>query len=143
MKPNHFLNWTGPLGVPSVSFFRMCVPLHFSPSRTSYRHLFPYVVPLHLTPPVECRRLPLPDLASLLSASGTRQRLIYTRQRALGKQFIGTDLFAECTLSGTRQRHPICRVPIRHSAKKSGRDGGFAEYQSQALGKGIRFAERH
>jgi len=69
----------------------------------------------------------------------------YTRQRALGKQLIGKDLFAECTLSGTRQR--LCRVPIRHSAKKSGRDGerhrdgGFAECQGQALGKGTHFAE--
>lgn len=34
----------------------------------------------------------------------------YTRQMALGKQFIGTDPFAECTLSGTRQR--LCRVLI-------------------------------
>ena len=73
-----------------------------------------------------------------LSAKGTRQR-------ALGKQFIGKDLFAECTLSGTRQR--LCRAPIRHSAKKSGRDGerhrdgGFAECQGQTLGKGPRFAE--
>ena len=70
----------------------------------------------------------------------------YTWQRALGKQFIGKDLFAECTLSSTRQR--LCQVPIRHSAKKSGRDGerhrdgDFAECQGQALGKGTRFAER-
>ena len=70
----------------------------------------------------------------------------YTRQWALDKQFIGKDLFVECTLSGTRQR--LCRVPIRHSAKKSGRDGerhrdgGFAECQGQALGKGRRFIER-
>ena len=34
----------------------------------------------------------------------------YTRQRALSKQFIGKDLFAECTLSGTRQS--LCRVLI-------------------------------
>jgi len=71
----------------------------------------------------------------------------YTRQRALGKQFIGKDLFTECTLSDTRQR--LCRVPIRHSAKKSShdgerhRDGGFAECKGQAPGKGTRFAERH
>ena len=32
-------------------------------------------------------------------------------------------------------------MPIRHSGKKSGRDGGFAECQGQALGKGHRFAE--
>jgi len=69
----------------------------------------------------------------------------YTRQRALGKQFIGKDLFDECTLSGTRQS--LCRVLIRHSAKKSRRDreshrdGGFAECQGQALGKGRLFAE--
>jgi len=31
---------------------------------------------------------------------------------------------------------------IGHSAKKSGRDGGFAECQGQAHGKGARFAER-
>ena len=45
-----------------------------------------------------------------------------------------------CTLSGTRQS--FCRVLIWHSAKKSCRDGGFAECQGQALGKGRLFAER-
>jgi hypothetical protein len=35
-----------------------------------------------------------------------------TRQRALGKNPVGKGLFAECYLSGTRQR--LCRV--RHSA---------------------------
>ena len=97
--------------------------------------------------------LSLPEALSLLSASATRQRPIYirqslcTRQRTLGKQLIGKDLFAECTLSGTRQC--LCRVLIWHSAKKSRRDGerhrdgGFAECQGQALGKGRRFAERH
>ena len=74
----------------------------------------------------------------------------YTRQsfaeRALGKQFIGKDLFAECTLSGTQQS--LCQVLIWHSAKKSRRDGerhrdgGFAECQGQALGKGRLFVER-
>ena len=34
--------------------------------------------------------------------------MCYTQQRVLGKQFIGKDLFAECTLSGTRH----CRVLI-------------------------------
>ena len=34
----------------------------------------------------------------------------YTRQRTLGKQFIGKDLFVECTLLGTRQS--LCRVLI-------------------------------
>ena len=63
-----------------------------------------------------------------------------------GKQFIGKELFAECTLSGTRQS--LCRVLIWHSAKKSRRDsechrdGGFVECQGQALGKGHLFAER-
>ena len=67
----------------------------------------------------------------------------YTQQRAIGKQFIDKDLFVKCTLSGTRQR--LCRVPIRHSAKKSGHDGechhdgSFAECQGQALSKGTRF----
>jgi hypothetical protein len=32
-----------------------------------------------------------------------------TRQRALGKIFVGKGFFAECLLSGTRQR--LCRVP--------------------------------
>jgi hypothetical protein len=49
-----------------------------------------------------------------------------TRQRRLGKQYIGKDLFAEYFLSGTRQRSlPSAR---EHSAKK------FAECQG-ALGK--------
>ena len=56
-----------------------------------------------------------------------------TRQRTHGKKLIGKDLFAECLLSGTRQR--LCRVPRGHSAKKSYRhgagpvDGHFAECQ--------------
>jgi len=56
-----------------------------------------------------------------------------TRQRTYGKKFNGKDLFAECLLSGTRQR--LCRVPRGHSAKKSDRhgagpvDGHFAECQ--------------
>jgi hypothetical protein len=90
----------------------------------------------------------LPEAAYLSSAwaLGKAFAECYTRQRALGKHFIGKDLFVECTLSETRQR--LCRVPIRHSAKKSGRDGerhrdgGFAECQGQALDKDTRFAER-
>ena len=56
-----------------------------------------------------------------------------TRQRTHGKKLIGKALFVECLLSGTRQR--LCRVPRRHSAKKSNRhgagpvDGHFAECQ--------------
>ena len=40
-----------------------------------------------------------------------------TRQRTLGKKLVGKDLFAECLLSGTRQR--LCRVFRGHLAKKS------------------------
>ena len=40
---------------------------------------------------------------------------------ALGISLHGKGLFAECRMSGTRQR--ISRVPRRHSAKKSRRDG--------------------
>jgi hypothetical protein len=44
-----------------------------------------------------------------------------TRQRRLGKQYIGKDFFAEYFFSGTRQRSlPSVRV---HSAKKSDRYG--------------------
>ena len=56
-----------------------------------------------------------------------------TRQRTHGKNLIGKALFAECLLSGTRQR--LCREPRGHSAKKSDRhgagpvDGCFAECQ--------------
>ena len=56
-----------------------------------------------------------------------------TRQRTHSKKLIGKDRFAECLLSGTRQR--LCRVPRGHSAKKSDRhgdvpvDGHFAECQ--------------
>ena len=56
-----------------------------------------------------------------------------TRQSTHGKKLIGKALFAECILSGTRQR--LCRVPRKHSAKKSDRhgagsvDGHFAECQ--------------
>ena len=39
----------------------------------------------------------------------------HTRQRALGKELIGKEAFAECFLSGTRQS--LCRVPEKHSAK--------------------------
>ena len=75
-----------------------------------------------------------------------------SRQRSLGKSSDGKGLFAECLLSGTRQR--LCRVPVNHSAKKScltapiDGDGRFAErltrgtrqsppsLPSVALGKG-------
>ena len=56
-----------------------------------------------------------------------------TWQSTHGKKLIGKALFAECILSGTRQR--LCRVPRKHSAKKSDRhgagsvDGHFAECQ--------------
>ena len=97
------------------------------------------------------KHLTLSETASLPSASGWNTlgkafTECYTRQRALDKQFIGKDLFAECTLSGTRQR--LCRVLIWHSAKKSHRederhhDGSFVECQGQVLGKGRLFAER-
>jgi len=39
----------------------------------------------------------------------------HTRQRANGKAASGEGFFAECRLSGTRQR--LCRVPGWHSAK--------------------------
>jgi len=42
-----------------------------------------------------------------------------TRQRPVGKKFIGKDVFAEGHFSGTRQR--LCRGLSWHSAKKSGR----------------------
>ena len=42
-------------------------------------------------------------------------------QRAVGISLHGKGFFAECRMSGTRQR--ISRVPQRHSAKKSRRDG--------------------
>ena len=54
-----------------------------------------------------------------------------TQQRTHGKKLIGKVLFAECLLSGTRQR--LYREPRGHLAKKSDRhgvgsvDGRFAE----------------
>jgi hypothetical protein len=53
-----------------------------------------------------------------------------TQQRALGSDFVGKDVFAECLLSGTRC---FAECPGRHSAKERsrdgvwGRDGVFAE----------------
>ena len=86
----------------------------------------------------------LPEADSLPSAWGTRQRPIYTRQSLC--RVLHSTKGAQWTVY--RQR-PLCRVHfIGHSAKKSGRDGechrdgGFAECQGQALGKGTRFAER-
>jgi len=60
-----------------------------------------------------------------------------TRQRAVGISLHGKGFFAECRMSGTRQR--ISRVPRRHSAKKSRRDGPFAECHASALGKEMCF----
>jgi len=41
----------------------------------------------------------------------------YTRRRALGKQRLSKDIFAECFLSRTRRR--LCRVFfVQHSAKR-------------------------
>jgi hypothetical protein len=54
-----------------------------------------------------------------------------TRQRTLGERYIGSGLFAEYFLSGTRQR--ICRVPFDTRQRKvtvttpSDGDGSFAE----------------
>jgi len=44
-----------------------------------------------------------------------------TRQRAVGISLHGKCFFTECRMSGTRQK--ISRVPRRHLAKKSRRDG--------------------
>jgi hypothetical protein len=63
-----------------------------------------------------------------------------TRQRALGSEYSGKDVFAECLLSGTRQR--FCLVSGRRSAKKSrhdgvwDRDGSLPSALWKALGKG-------
>ena len=51
----------------------------------------------------------------------TRQRRLCTRQRTVGISLHGKGFFAECRMSGTRQR--IFRVPRRHLAKKSRCDG--------------------
>ena len=61
-----------------------------------------------------------------------------TRQRVVGISLHGKGFFAECRMSGTRQR--ISRVSRRLSAKKSRRDGQvtvtcFAECLHLALGK--------
>ena len=58
----------------------------------------------------------------------------YSRQRALGKQFIGKDLFAECTLSGTRQR----KVAVTASATMM---TALSSILSATLGKVATFAE--
>ena len=85
--------------------------------------------------------------STVLGKAGTfAECLRHSAKADIHSQFIGKDLFAECTLSGTQQR--LCRVPIQHSTKKSGRDGerhrdgGFDQCQGQALGKGTRFAKR-
>ena len=62
-----------------------------------------------------CLESTLPDTLTLPSACGTRQSPKYTRQRALDKELIGKEAFAECFLSDTRQR--LCRVPEKRSAK--------------------------
>ena len=55
----------------------------------------------------------------------------------MAKKLIGKVLFAECLLSGTRQR--LCREPRGHSAKKSNRHGAGAP---GALGKEKRPSRR-
>ena len=49
-----------------------------------------------------------------------------TRQRPLGKKWVGKDVFAECLLSGTRQS--LCRVPDTRQSwnrKKTRKNGNF------------------
>ena len=66
-----------------------------------------------------------------------------TRQRAVGISLHGKGFFAECRMSGTRQR--ISRVPRWHSAKKSRRDGQvtvtapFVNCHASVLGKEMCF----
>jgi len=57
----------------------------------------------------------------------------HTRQRANGKAASGEGFFAECHLSGTRQR--LCRVPGRHSVKKIGRQPLTASLPSAGSGR--------
>ena len=83
-----------------------------------------------------------------------RRRLLCRVPEALGKgrYTLGkgrsvNSLSAKTSLPSVLYR-ALCRVLIWHSAKKSRRDGerhrdgGFAECQGQALGKGTLFAER-
>ena len=62
-----------------------------------------------------CMDTALPDFQTLPSVRYTRQRTGYTRQTTLSKESHGNADFAECRITGTRQR--ICRVPW-HSVNK-------------------------
>jgi hypothetical protein len=67
----------------------------------------------------------------------------YTRQRALDSEYSGKDVFAECLLSGTRQRKvavtafgtvtALCRAP---SGWRSAKTGPLPSAYDVALGKG-------
>jgi len=65
------------------------------------------------------------EIGCLQSATGTRQSQKNTRHSSLGLSFDGKQFFAECFLSGTRQR--LCRVLNRLSANKSKGDGEDTE----------------
>ena len=79
-------------------------------------------IPLQVAPLQETR--PLPSAIALGKegfALGKAFAECCTRQRAVGISPHGKGFFAECRMSSTWQR--ISRVPRRHSAKKSHRDG--------------------
>ena len=59
----------------------------------------------------------------------------YTRQTPLGKASHGKAIFAECRISGTRQR--LCREPWHSAKQPRGTTLGrhFAECQTPTLGK--------
>ena len=59
---------------------------------------------------------PLLETHTLPSACGTRQSPKYTRQRALGKELIGKEAFAECRKS-TRQRFTLGKMKMRKNPK--------------------------
>ena len=60
---------------------------------------------------------PLLETHTLPSACGTRQSPKYTRQRALGKELIGKEAFAECRKS-TRQRFILGKMKMRKKNPK-------------------------
>jgi hypothetical protein len=62
-------------------------------------------------------------LAKTLKTLGKRFAECNTRQRALGSEYSGKDVFAECPTLGKG----FAECQGRHSAKKSSRDGVFAE----------------
>jgi hypothetical protein len=68
----------------------------------------------------------LPDSGSLPRVWDTRQSPNYTRQRALGSEYSGKDVFAECFLSGTRQWEGTRQRKVAVTAFW-GHDGVFAE----------------